>query len=179
LFVGKFVPEKRPLDFLSALDRLKSTGERIWGLLVGSGPLEREIHEHVGQHATPCTVAGFLNQKQITAAYAVADVLVLPSNETWGLVVNEAMACGIPAIVSDNVGCAPDLIIEGKTGFTYPDGDLDELTNRMKTLVQDRTLRIDMSRQAQRHINGFSLDAACQGLLCALESITGSKAQVC
>jgi glycosyltransferase involved in cell wall biosynthesis len=120
LFVGKFLPRKRPLDFLSALDRLKSTGERIWGLLVGSGPLEKEIREHVGRHQTPCTLTGFLNQRQVAAAYAVADVLVLPSNaeETWGLVVNEAMACGVPAIVSDAVGCGPDLITEGKTGFT-------------------------------------------------------------
>lgn len=181
LFVGKFLPRKRPLDFLSALDRLKSSGQHIWGLIVGSGPLEREIREHVSRHQTPCTLAGFLNQKQVTGAYAVADALVLPSNaeETWGLVVNEAMACGVPAIVSDGVGCAPDLIMEGKTGFAYPDGDLEELTNRMKRLVQDRTLRIDMSRQAQIHIEGFSLDAACQGLLCALESIIGSRAQVC
>lgn len=181
LFVGKLLPRKRPLDFLRALDRLKNAGEHIWGLLVGSGPLEKEIREHVDRHATPCTLSGFLNQKQVTAAYAAADVLVLPSNpeETWGLVVNEAMACGIPAVVSDSVGCAPDLILEGRTGFTYPDGDLDELTKRMKTLVRDRTLRNDMSRQAQVHVDRFSPNAACQGLLCALESITGSKAQVC
>lgn len=181
LFVGKFLPRKRPLDFLSALDRLKHTGDRVWGLLVGSGPLEKEMREHAAQHDTPCSFAGFLNQHQIGAAYALADVLVLPSNaeETWGLVVNEAMACGVPAILSDGVGCAPDLITEGKTGFTYPDGNLEELTDKMKRLAQDRTLRFEMSRRVQIHIERFSLDAACEGMLCALDSLLASKEQVC
>jgi len=180
LFVGKFLPRKRPLDFLSALDRLKHTGERVWGLLVGSGPLEKEMREHAALHDTPCSFAGFLNQHQIGAAYALADVLVLPSNaeETWGLVVNEGMACGVPAILSDGVGCAPDLITEGKTGFTYPDGNLEELTDRMKRLVRDRTLRFEMSRRAQIHIERFSLGAACEGILLALDSLIGSKEQV-
>lgn len=181
LFVGKFLPRKRPLDFLNALDRLKHTGDRVWGLLVGSGPLEKEMREHAAQNDTPCSFAGFLNQRQIGAAYALADVLVLPSNaeETWGLVVNEAMACGVPAILSDGVGCAPDLVVEGKTGFTYPDGDLKELTDRMKKLIQDRTLRFEMSRRVQMHIERFSLDAACEGLLCALDSLLSSREQVC
>jgi glycosyltransferase involved in cell wall biosynthesis len=181
LFVGKFLPRKRPLDFLGALDRLKHAGHRVWGLLVGSGPLEKEMREHAAQHNTPCSFAGFLNQQQIGAAYALADVLVLPSNteETWGLVVNEAMACGVPAIVSDGVGCAPDLITEGKTGFMYPDGNLEELTDRMESLVQDRTLRFEMSRRVQIHIERFSLDAACEGMLCALDSLLGSKEPAC
>lgn len=66
-------------------------------------------------------------------AYAAADVLVLSSSfqETWGLVVNEAMACALPAIVSDRVGCAPDLVIPGETGEVFPAGEVATLSERM------------------------------------------------
>jgi glycosyltransferase involved in cell wall biosynthesis len=79
------------------------------------------------------TFAGFKNQSELPAIYAAADVLVLPSDggETWGLVVNEAMACGLPAIVSDAAGCAPDLIEDGRTGFTFPMGDVEALVDRL------------------------------------------------
>src|SRR5205823_8781762 len=66
--------------------------------------------------------AGFLNQTEVSRAYVAADVLVLPSdyNETWGLVVNEAMASGLPCIISDRCGCAPDLgEHEGNSVFQY------------------------------------------------------------
>ena len=67
---------------------------------------------------------GFVNQSELPGIYASADVLVVPSDfrETWGLVVNEAMACGTPAVVSVAVGCAPDLIMEGLTGAIFPCG---------------------------------------------------------
>src|SRR5207244_12686497 len=82
--------------------------------------------------------AGFLNQTEIARAYVAADVLVLPSDghETWGLAVNEAMACGLPAIVSDAVGCAPDLIEEGKTGFTFPFGNSEQLARQLETIAE-------------------------------------------
>ncbi len=117
---------------------------------------------HAAAHGTPCSFGGFLNQQQIGAAYALADVLALPSNgeETWGLVVNEAMACGVPAILSYGVGCPPDLIMEGKTGFAFRHGNLEELTDRMERLVQHRTLRCEMSRQVQIRIDRFLLDAS-------------------
>ena len=80
---------------------------------------------------------GFLNQSELPAAYASADVLVLPSDgqETWGLVVNEAMACGIPAIVSDVVGCGPDLIDPGQTGATFPFGDVAALASAIESVL--------------------------------------------
>ena len=173
LFVGKFLPRKRPLDFLAGLDRVKLRGKDVWGLLIGAGPLETQLRGHAARYATPCSFGGFLNQGQIAAAYALADALVLPSNgeETWGLVVNEAMACGVPAIVSDAVGCAPDLIVDGETGFAYHEGELDQLTTCMERLVADSTLRVRMAQQAAAHIQTFSLDAACEGLLCALDSL--------
>ena len=71
----------------------------------------------------PVRLTGFLNQSEMAGAYALADVLAVPSaTETWGLVVNEAMACGLPAAVSDAVGCAPDLVDDGRTGATYAAG---------------------------------------------------------
>ena len=67
-------------------------------------------------------MVGFLNQRELGEAYAIADCLALPSDfaETWGLVVNEALATGLPCVVSDAVGCAPDLIRDGETGYVYP-----------------------------------------------------------
>lgn len=181
LFVGKFISRKRPLDLLKALDRLKQSGQRAWGLFIGAGPLEKELCVHAAAHATPCSFGGFLNQLQIGAAYALADVLVLPSNgeETWGLVVNEAMACGVPAIVSDAVGCAPDLIIDGETGFTYRDGDVEQLAARMGTLAANLALRHRMAVQAGDHIGRFTLNVACEGALQALQFVVAHKERQC
>jgi glycosyltransferase involved in cell wall biosynthesis len=181
LFVGKFLPRKRPLDLLSALDRLKQSYPRLWGLFIGAGPLENDLRAHVATHSTPCSFGGFLNQRQIGDAYALSDMLVLPSNghETWGLVVNEAMACGTPAIVSDAVGCAPDLIIEGRTGFTYREGDVGQLAECMSTVLRNPSLRVQMARHAEDHISSFSLESACEGVVRALESLLPPMGKSC
>ena len=89
---------------------------------------------------------GFVNQSELPAVYASADVLVLPSDgqETWGLVVNEAMACGVPAVVSDAVGCGPDLIEPGRTGATFPFGDIAALA----AAIEERPVVRPPSRRA-------------------------------
>src|SRR4030095_2671554 len=83
--------------------------------------------------ANAVTIAGFVNQRALPDWYASADTLVLPSDsrETWGLVVNEAMAAGLPVIVSNAAGCSVDLVRERDNGFTYPCGDVDTLADRM------------------------------------------------
>ncbi len=108
LFAGKLIPKKRIMDLLAALKSARQRNPHIHLLIVGSGEQEGEAREYAEERNLPVTLAGFLNQTEITRAYAAADCLVLPSDwgETWGLVVNEAMACGLPAIVSDRVGCA-------------------------------------------------------------------------
>ena len=99
----------------------------VQGLMVGDGPLRGVCEDFVRVNRAPIRFAGFLNQSQIVEAYVAADVLVLPSDggETWGLVVNEAMACKRPCIVSDHVGCGPDLVAVGETGVIFPLGDVD------------------------------------------------------
>jgi len=104
----------------------------------------------------PASFAGFLNQGEIPAAYAAADALVLPSDsgETWGLVVNEAMACGLPAIVSDEVGCGPDLVERGRTGFVFPLDDVRALAQLMATLAEAPHQANAMGQSARERVLG-------------------------
>ena len=110
---------------------------RLW--IVGDGPLRGELESFVRIHSLPVRFLGFVNQNEMPAVYASADCLVLPSNgeETWGLVVNEAFACGLPAIVSGEAGCAPELITEGRTGWTMRTPDADELAGLFRKAAEE------------------------------------------
>jgi glycosyltransferase involved in cell wall biosynthesis len=128
LFVGKLVGLKGIPLLMAASSRLFAAGHAVRLLVVGSGPLAGELAAMAKNTKLPVTFVGFVNQTHMPAIYAAADLLVLPSNsETWGLVVNEAFACGVPAVVSNRVGCAPDMIVEGLTGSVVPVGDVDAL----------------------------------------------------
>jgi glycosyltransferase involved in cell wall biosynthesis len=173
VFAGKLVEKKRPLDFLAALDAVRRDIPDVHGLIVGDGPLRPALEAHRRRHETPCTMAGFLNQKEIAIAYAASDALVLPSTggETWGLVVNEAMASGVPCIVSDRVGCAPDLIVEGTTGCSFPCGDVEALADRMRRLSETRHRRAEMRAAVLERIARFSPEAAASGVVIAMEHL--------
>jgi len=136
VFSGKLLEKKRPLQALEALREMVSglPKNAVHLLVVGSGALEATLQRYASQHALPVSFTGFLNQSEMPSAYAASDCLLLPSDygETWGLVVNEAMACGLPAIVSDRVGCGPDLVHEGQTGFSFPFGNVRELARVMQ-----------------------------------------------
>ena len=126
LFVGKLVPSKRPTNIVRAAARL---GAGVSVVLVGSGALEAEMRTLAAELGVDLKLVGFLNQTELGEAYAIADCLVLPSDypETWGLVVNEALATGLPCVVSDAVGCAPDMIRDGESGYVYPLGNVEAL----------------------------------------------------
>ncbi len=119
------------------------------------------------------TFAGFLNQSEISKAYVAADCLVLPSDggETWGLVVNEAMACGLPAVVSDAAGCAPDLIDEGKTGFTFPVGDAAQLANRLALLLEMKQRGHDFRPALAEKMRTYNVASAVNGTLKAVDTL--------
>jgi glycosyltransferase involved in cell wall biosynthesis len=132
LFVGKFIPKKRPADLLLATARARDQGSEVVPVFVGAGELDVELRKLARELDLPARFEGFQNQTELPAHYVAADFLVIPSaSETWGLVVNEAMACGLAAIVSNAVGCAPDLIEDGATGYDFPVGEIDALAERM------------------------------------------------
>lgn len=143
LFVGKLMPLKRPADLLHAAARLRDRPVEV--VFAGAGELEAELRSIAAEMSVRADFLGFVNQSELPAVYASADLLVLPSDqETWGLVVNEAMACGLPAIVSEAVGCAPDLIETGRTGAIFPVGDVAALAaavDGVLSLDRDATRR--------------------------------------
>lgn len=125
LFVGKLIGLKRVGDLLEAASALTRSGHAVRVVIVGAGVLESQLRQQAAESGIPAVFAGFINQNQLAEFYAGTDLLVLPSeSESWGLVVNEAFACGIPAIVSAKVGCAPDMIRENFTGRVVPVGDV-------------------------------------------------------
>lgn len=177
LFCGKFEEKKRPLDFLGAVATAADRGAPIHALLVGTGHLDGPARELVQSRRIPATFAGFLNQGQIAAAYVAADCLVLPSDygETWGLVVNEAMACGIPALVSDRAGCGPDLIVPDQTGRVFPFGDVDRLAVELAQLARNPETLARWGQAAREHIASYSLAAAVEGVRSALRFVCPRK----
>lgn len=170
LFAGKLQAKKHPLDLLAALGQLvaRADAPAVHLLVVGSGELEAACRERTAREALPVSFAGFLNQNEISAAYAASDALVLPSDrgETWGLVVNEAMACGLPAIVSDHVGCAEDLVQPGHTGLVFPFGDVAALSFALGEMARDPAASARMGQAARERVIGrYGIAQAAAGVL--------------
>ena len=162
LFIGKFLEIKRPLDMVLALRALRSRGMNVCGVFVGDGPLRVFLETFGRDSNVPLTFLGFRNQTELPEAYVIADVLLLPSeSETWGLVVNEALACGTPVVVSDAAGCAPDLVIEGQTGSIFPKGDTAALADALHGVLTKPPPREAISRR----IADYSVAAAARGVL--------------
>ena len=123
LFVGKFEPKKNPLLIIEAAKKL----QKIKFLFVGSGELEVEMKKQAYGKRN-IQFLPFQNQLKMPIIYRLGNVYVLPSafNETWGLAVNEAMACGKPVLVSDKVGCAIDLVKNNENGFIFKSGNIPD-----------------------------------------------------
>ena len=165
LFSAKFIDRKRPMDLISAAAKCRTTRE-IHVILVGDGALMETCRNEIAlKKLTNVHLVGFKNQSELPTFYAAADVLVLPSEyETWGLVVNEAMACGLPCIVSDMCGAAADMILEGKTGFTYPMGEVQQLAELMMCMAENKEKRREMGRYAAAHVQNFSVASTVSAL---------------
>jgi glycosyltransferase involved in cell wall biosynthesis len=175
LFVGKLIPRKDPLTLLRAV-QAAAPRQRFSLLFAGDGELRKDVEEKARTlGAGACAVTGFLNQTEIGAAYAAADLLVLPSRrETWGLVVNEAMNFGLPIIVSDRIGCGADLVRPGENGFVFPVGDELALSSGLAGLSRPEVRRCH-GEASRRLIEAWSPERSAAGVIEAAEAAFGGS----
>ena len=156
MFCGKLYAGKRPLDLVAAADAL---GQKVTLIFVGDGVLANRVRASLPPGRG--VVTGFVNQAELPPYYHAADILVLPSDhETWGVVVNEAMAAGTLPVVSDHVGAGPDLV-DG-IGEVYPRGDVTALTEALRRVL-GRLADGEVRDQVRRRVARYSIDVAAAG----------------
>lgn len=157
LFAGKFESKKDPLLLLAAFLNIDKPGVHL--LFVGNGVLEDELKEKA-KGKVNVHFMDFQNQTCMPVVYQAADLFCLPSKgpaETWGLVVNEAMACKKAILVSDKVGCAIDLVKPGYNGTIFKAGDITALTDALIYLT-NKQLLVEMGEHSSEIIEGWSID---------------------
>ena len=183
LYAAKLTSGKRPLDLLAAYRRVVSRfspGSEPYLVYVGDGEERRPLQQFIDDLGLKrVRVTGFVNQSQLPRYYDLCDVFVLPSQrDRWGLAVNEVMNAGKAVIVTDQVGCAPDLVQEGENGFVVPVGDVSGLASRLSRLVEDSALRASMGTASRQLVANFSFEQDLRGLKQALHQVCGSRTRV-
>ena len=173
---AKLIARKRPLDLVEAVARVRRQGIDAHALFIGDGEERAAIDARSAALGieNAVTIAGFVNQRALPDWYASVDTLVLPSDsrETWGLVVNEAMAAGLPVIVSDAAGCSVDLVRERDNGFTYPCGDVDTLADRMASIASlGAAGRRAYGNRSRDIVMDFGIDAAVRATEAAVAAV--------
>lgn len=180
VFAGKFTADKQPLPLLDAFLSLNPANAAL--VFVGDGPLKEALHRRALEN--PAAIVRFLpfaNQSEMPTRLALADLLALPSRgcyETWGLVVNEAMHLGVPALVSDRVGCQRDLVAEGETGWVFRADDAAGLRATLQRALEDVARperRAALRRAVRSRISGYTYTQTTAGLLAALASVPVSQ----
>jgi len=168
LYVGRFSPEKNLLLLLEAYARYRDIhAEGAWGLvLVGNGPERQALETFVqAKHLPDIVLVGFRQIEELAELYALAGCLILPSlSEPWGLVVNEAMASGLPVLVSERCGCVPELVHQGLNGYVFDPLAVDELARLMAQMASKRVDLEAMGKESRQIISLYSPEVWAQSL---------------
>jgi glycosyltransferase involved in cell wall biosynthesis len=170
VFAGRVTREKGVFQLLQAYTQLEPELRSQVGLvLVGEETAKNELMKDTAK-IDPGTVIfpGFAQRDQLAAFYALAEVLVFPTlSDTWGLVVNEAMACGLPIIASDVAGCVADLVHDGENGYVVPSGNVEKLAEAMAAFARDPQLASRMGQRSATLVESFSPEYCAAGLATA------------
>ena len=193
LNLGRMIGKKNLETLVSAYAAYcKASEEPVALSLVGSGENEQSLKEqaiHLGLRVHDFSSGvpedttslgrgdvGFYGFRQIgdnPAFYGLAEVFILPSTfEEWGLVVNEAMSCGLPVLVAEGVGCAENLVANGINGYTFEANDAEVLGQRLVKLAGDRTLRLKMGKASENMITDWGVDNFARKAIAAVEAGT-------
>jgi 1,2-diacylglycerol 3-alpha-glucosyltransferase len=167
LFAGRLVKEKGVFELLSAYAKLEAPiREQIGLVFAGDGVCRAALEREAASISRGMVrFVGFAQREALAALYALAEALILPTySDTWGLVVNEGMACGLPVILSHAAGCAADLVDEGWNGLLVAPRDADALTSAMRSFAQRPEMSTTMGTNSQARIAKYSPEAWVEGI---------------
>lgn len=169
-YSGKLLPRKDPLTLLRAVDAMRLR-ERTTVLFLGHGELREHLETFARERGIRAHFAGFVNQTDLPKYYAAADTFVLPSHDDpRATVVNEAMASGLPVIITDRCGPSGDIVRHGWNGFVIEPGDVTALATHLDRLAQEPSLRAQMAARSREIISGWDYTRGVQGVLEALRA---------
>jgi glycosyltransferase involved in cell wall biosynthesis len=169
LFAGKFERKKRPMELMRAVQALPDPEPVL--VMVGGGELEAEVNALAAADPERFRVLPFQNQSRMPVVYRLGDLFVLPSafGETWGLAVNEALACGRPVLVSDRVGCAAD-VVDASCGRVFCSADPPALVRALTEMLEDGNRLLEMGRTATKRAWSFDISRTEAALIaCVLQ----------
>ncbi len=173
LFVGRLVREKGVFDLLNAYATLAPALRSEMGLVfVGDGAARAELEKQASA-ITPGSILfpGFAQREPLAGYYALAETFVFPTHsDPWGLVVNEAMACGLPIISTNVAGCVADLVQDQGNGCVIQAGEIQPLASAMQELASNTELRIQMGLRSRERILRYSPEACAKGIARAVLS---------
>jgi glycosyltransferase involved in cell wall biosynthesis len=175
LFCAKLIPKKRPLDAVRAFAQARRAAPCAL-VMVGDGVLMPEVRREVAALGLERDVhlLGFRNQRELPSIYAACDALVLPSDcEPWGLVVNEAMVCGLAIAVSETVGSSVDLVTP-ENGAVFPVGDVAALARILTTWAQDREELARRGAASRTRIQAWGIEQTADGVLAGVAAALAS-----
>ncbi len=176
LYVGRLVRVKGVFELLEAYAQLSAQIRSEVGLVfVGDGVDRAELMEYASRVA-PGTIQfpGFVHRERLPEFYALADAFIFPTlSDPWGLVVNEAMSCGLPVILTNVAGCMPDLVQDRWNGYVVKPADPSQLAAAMLRLASDSGLRREMGARSRERIEANSPQQWTEGLVKAMKFVCG------
>ena len=172
MFSGQFVDIKMPFFIIDVLQKIKENGITFKFLMIGSGPLEKEIIGRLKNYKIDYNYPGFIQQNDLPKYYSSAKILLFPSlHDPWGVVANEAMAVGVPVITCDNAGAANDLIIDGENGYVLP-LDINIWAEKILQLLNDPIMYSKFSKNALEKVQEFNFGKSSEGIISAIRNVS-------
>jgi len=172
LFVGQLIQRKGIDTLLDAFKKVQDIhGMQEVGLIIAGDGMKKEQYQ---RYCSTCNIknvffVGYKQQEEIINYFLISNIFVLPSStEVWGLVVNEAMACGLPVVCSQKAGVASNLMIDGYNGYIYDPSDVDGLANNLARLILDQNLQKTMAKGSMEIIKKFTVEKYGDDILSAI-----------
>jgi glycosyltransferase involved in cell wall biosynthesis len=174
LCVARLAPEKGIDTLLRAV--AAAADPRIVAVLVGDGPERARLEALARGLRARALLCGARPPDRIGEAYAAADVFALLSeHEPWGVVVNEAAACGLPLLLSGRVGAARDLLVDGENGFRVAAGDAEAAATALRRLAGERELRFRMAARSRAIVRGWGYGPSVDAFVAAVREATTAR----